>query len=105
MSLQSWLGGGSPRTPVKRKADSEALDSTPKKFSKVMSQNSYEWYVTDNSGVWHCKLCRDSKFSNQYATGHQQRAKTTNHARHAKSKYIIIYHLFQNKNLRRFSAI
>jgi hypothetical protein len=73
--------------------DSESnLCDTPKRsFSKSLNQASFDWYVKDSEGLWHCKLCRDAKFDNQYAKGHEIPAKTTNHGRHAACEYILLY--------------
>jgi hypothetical protein len=93
MSLHTWLNSHAP-SPVKRKADNSDIENThPKKFSKVMSQNCYDWYIQDNSNIWHCAPCREAKFSNKYAVGHTKPQKTTNHARHTKCKLFFFFFL------------
>ena len=88
MSLQSWLtGGGTPKPGAKRKRDSETTDNIEieppkKKFSKEMNQTSFEWYIMDEGGKWHCTLCRTAIIETAYAIGHDKPAKTTNHILH-----------------------
>jgi hypothetical protein len=95
MSLHTWLNSHAP-SPVKRKADNSDIENThPKKFSKVMSQNCYDWYIQDNSNIWHCAPCREAKFSNKYAVGHTKPQKTTNHARHTKCKLFLFFLLLR----------
>ena len=65
-----------------------------KKFVKNLNQDSFDWYVADENGVWHCKLCRSCKLNNAYARGHSKPGKTTNHTRHAECKYIFFIIFF-----------
>lgn len=85
MSLDKWFSTV-PGTPSKRKADAQVDSSPCKKFHKSLTQSSFDWYQQDDSGLWHCEPCRSAKFTNAYAKGHQVKAKTTNHTRHAKCK-------------------
>lgn len=88
MSLENWLLGLSPKPGTKRKADAEFEAPSPKrKFTKELSQNSFDWYVLDEAGLWHCSVCREAKNDSAYAKGHENPAKTTNHSRHASCKY------------------
>ncbi|MEW8546314.1 MAG: hypothetical protein AB2693_22585 [Candidatus Thiodiazotropha sp.] len=89
MSLDSWLCGTGAKPGYKRKAD-EAAESGPpkKKFVKEVNQNSFDWYKQDESGLWHCTVCREAKIDSAYARGHDKPAKTTNHSRHASCKYL-----------------
>jgi hypothetical protein len=77
---------------VKRKLEShsETVESPKKKFIKNLNQDSFDWYIVDKDGVWHCKLCRECKLDNAYARGHSKPGKTTNHTRHAECKYMYI---------------
>ena len=59
-----------------------------------MSQNCYDWYIQDNSNIWHCALCCEAKFSNKYAVRHTKPQKTTNHARHTKSKLFLFFYFY-----------
>jgi hypothetical protein len=85
MSLKSWLQGDSQKpSSFKRKSpETEISDSnSPAKkkiFTKELRQSSFDWYVQDTNGLWHCKLCRENKHDNAYAKGHEVPAKTTNH--------------------------
>lgn len=89
MSLAAWLQGGTPSKKRKVPVENESeIDSPKRKFKKLNSQNSYDWYVKDDSGLWHCSLCRTAKFDSPYARGHEIAAKTTNHDRHAACKYL-----------------
>jgi hypothetical protein len=95
MSLASWLTGGGEKPGYKRKANGNTEKSPPKKkFSKEMSQDSFNWYMQDESGKWHCTLCRSAQFDNAYAKGHDTPAKT----RHAGCKLTMIVN-FLNFNL------
>ena len=88
--LKSWLinsPSASTKPGQKRKAVDEPEEcTTPRKFHKVLNQNDFDWYVKDESGIWHCTLCRSAKFRSAYAVGHKEKQKTTNHVRHAKCK-------------------
>jgi len=88
MSLDKWFGSTS--VPQKRKADDSVESSPAKKYYKALSQNAFDWYKQDDKGRWYCEPCRSSKYTNAYAKGHDVKSKTTNHARHAKCKYIFI---------------
>ena len=61
------------------------------KFKNFLSQRLFDWYKLDDKGLWYCETCRSSKLTNAYAKGHQVRAKTTNHVRHAKCKLYFLY--------------
>ena len=90
--LKSWLINSPSATKPgqKRKAVDEPEEcTTPRKFHKVLNQNDFDWYVKDESGIWHCTLCRSAKFRSAYAVGHKEKQKTTNHVRHAKCKCIL----------------
>ena len=90
MSLTSWLKIGSPKSGSKRKLpeESDKGNESPskRKFSKELNQDSFDWYIKDDEGKWHCTLCRNGKFDIPYARGHDQPRKTTNHARHSSCK-------------------
>lgn len=84
MSLSSWLKG---EPPSKKRKHQETESESPKRsFKKLNSQVTYDWYVKDDSGLWHCSLCRTAKFESPYSRGHEVPAKTTNHDRHAACK-------------------
>ncbi|XP_053406405.1 SCAN domain-containing protein 3-like [Mercenaria mercenaria] len=89
MSQQTLNGFGffKSSSGVKRalESDSETVESPKKKFIKNLNQDSFEWYVADENGVWHCSVCRECKLDNAYARGHSKPGKTTNHTRHADS--------------------
>ena len=107
MSLASWLRGDSAQTiasGTKRKQEECSDSKTPKRqFRKNHSQSSYDWYEKNENGLWHCTLCRTSKFDNPYARGHEIHvpAKTTNHYRHASCKYkhVCLNQLYFSTNL------
>lgn len=86
MSIANWLTGLGPKPGCKRKADAQESDSPSKKFVKEASQSSFDWYKQDESGKWHCAVCRLAKIDGAYSRGHDTPAKTTNHARHASCK-------------------
>ena len=89
LRLDQWLKGTGPKPGYKRKAD-ESLESesspTKKKFLKELNQKSFDWYKQDESGKWHCTICRLAKIDSAYARGHDMPSKTTNHTRHATCK-------------------
>ena len=91
LRLDQWLMGNGPKPGYKQKADeaSESEISSPakKKFTKEISQKSFDWYKQDESGKWHCSICRLAKIDSAYSRGHDAPAKTTNHTRHASCKY------------------
>ena len=73
--LKSWLINSPSATKPgqKRKAVDEPEECmTPRKFHKVLNQNDFDWYVKDESGIWHCTLCRSVKFRSAYAVGHKE---------------------------------
>lgn len=88
MSLDSWLKGTGSKPGSKRKTD-DAVETSPfkRKFTKEMSQDSFSWYIQDSEGIWHCSVCREAKHDNPYSRRHTEKAKTTNHRRHAACKY------------------
>ena len=90
LRLDQWLMGNGPKPGYKRKANeaSESEISSPakKKFTKEISQKSFDWYKQDESGKWHCSICRLAKIDSAYSRGHDAPAKTTNHTRHASCK-------------------
>ena len=94
MSLHSWLIGGSPKPGSKRKLseinDDEVLESPKKKFTKGISQGSFDWYKLDENNKWHCTVCRSANVDGAYNHGHEKPAKTTNHLRHAACKYLLV---------------
>jgi hypothetical protein len=68
MAMQAWLKGESPKPGSKRKSDDDADQSPAKrKFTKELHQDSFDWYLKDESGKWHCSICRAAKSSNAYA--------------------------------------
>ena len=86
MSVASWLTGDSPKPGLKRKlAEIETEIDSPSKcqFSKALNQALFDWYIKDANGLWYCRLCRECKVDNAYATGHDKLGKTTNHTRHS----------------------
>lgn len=87
MSLHAWLTGESPKPGGKRKLEDNAIESPRKKFSKEITQNSFEWYQMDSDKKWHCTVCRAANMDNPYSRGHEKPAKTTNHLRHASCKF------------------
>lgn len=89
MSLTSWLKGEMPKPSSKRKYedDAEVVSTPQRKFKKANCQKSYDWYIVDSDGVWHCSVCRNAKLDTAYARGHDVPAKTTNHDRHVTCKY------------------
>ena len=92
MSLVNWLSGTGPKPGLKRKLDDATeseSESGPdkKKKPKEMAQKNFDWYKQDESGKWHCTICRVAKLDNAYAKGHDTPAKTTNHSRHSACKY------------------
>lgn len=78
-----------PKHSSKRKQDEEtdALNIPQWKFKKANSQKSYDWYIVDSEGLWHCRN------DTAYAHGHVP-AKTTNHDRHATCKLYKMDHSF-----------
>ena len=87
--LKSGSVSGVKRTidSVNTDVDSETELNPKKKFVKNLNQASFDWYVCDEKGLWHCSVCREAKSDNIYAHGHERPAKTTNHKRHAECKY------------------
>ena len=75
----------------KPKAENLEESSPAMKFKNFLSQRLFDWYKLDDKGLWYCETCRSSKLTNAYAKGHQVRAKTTNHVRHAKCKLYFLY--------------
>jgi len=82
------------QNPSKCKAENSEESLPAKKFKQTLSQKLFDWYKLDDKGLWHCETCRSSKLTNAYAKGHQVRAKTTNHVRHAKCKLYFLYYFF-----------
>ena len=91
MSLANWLSEVGPKPGTKRKidVDSDAESPSKRKFTKGFSQKNFDWYQLDDTGKWHCNVCRQASIENAYARGHDTPAKTTNHTRHASCKYFI----------------
>ena len=87
MSLDSWLTGASP-SPMKRKLDEDKENASPsKRFKKELNQTSFDWYIKDSKGLYHCNVCRENHVATSYAKGHLTPNKTTNHQRHATCKF------------------
>ena len=92
MSQQTLSGFGffSPSNSAKRKleveSDSQSSQTPKKKFRKNLNQDSFDWYICHENGLWHCSVCREYKVDNAYARGHERPGKTTNHKRHAECK-------------------
>ncbi|KAK6167147.1 hypothetical protein SNE40_021244 [Patella caerulea] len=88
--MEKWLSNktGSPCSKLKLDENDDPVFSTSskKRFSKDLSQSSFDWYVLDGNDKWHCKLCRTANSDNEYAKGHNIPAKTTNHICHSKSQ-------------------
>ena len=84
--MEKWLIdlGPKPGTHSKRKAEDVPESESPnKRFTKEVSQSSFDWYKQDEVGKWHCSVCRLAKVNGAYARGHDTPAKTTSHTRHS----------------------
>ena len=83
MSLVNWLSGTGPKPGLKRKLD-DATDSDSesgpdkKKKPKEMAQKNFDWYKQDESGKWHCTICRLPNWTMlmQKVMTHQQKPPT-----------------------------
>ena len=83
--MERWLLGLGPKpgTPKRKAENAPESESPSKKFTKEVTQTSFDWYSQDETGKWHCSICRQAKVDGAYSRGHDTPAKTTNHARHA----------------------
>ena len=89
--IDNWLLGLRPKPGVKSKAEDAPESASPaKRFTKEVNQKSFDWYVQDESGKWHCSVCRLAKVDGAYSRGHDTPAKTTNHSRHATCKLFFV---------------